>query len=51
MSRRKHRREIDIGQWIENPPARRPKREVKGVLAILDHLAANEKSNREDCKR
>ena len=51
MNRRKRKREIDLGQLIERPPARRAKRKVKGILAILDQLAADETSNREDCRR
>jgi len=51
MNRRKRKRVADIGLLIERPPERRPTRETKGVLVILDQLAAIEKSNREGRRR
>lgn len=51
MKRGKRKRRAFTEVFIDAPPQRRPKREVRGILALLDDLAAKENVNREGRKR
>jgi len=51
MKRAKRKREVVTDHLLEAPPQRRPKREVMGILALLDELAAKKNQNREGRRR